>query len=82
MTLSYRDKLVFIYNLVSVSFFKFMKCMSLNKVIRQGEQVKYLENLSSKHEKTISSLEEDIVLLLQVSRIYTYCSQYFVFCLR
>lgn len=43
--------------------------MSLNKVIRQGEQVKYLENLSLKHEKTISSLEEDIVLLLQVSKI-------------
>ena len=36
------------------------------QVVRQGEQIKYVESLNTQHERTISSLEEDIVLMLKV----------------
>ncbi|XP_076803761.1 centrosomal protein of 290 kDa-like isoform X2 [Clavelina lepadiformis] len=35
------------------------------QVVRQGEQIKYVESLNTQHERTISSLEEDIVLMLK-----------------
>ena len=48
--------LLFPVAILSVSF----------QVVRQGEQLKYLENLNWDHEKTITDLEEDIVELLKV----------------
>ena len=43
-------------------------------MVRQGEQLKYMENLNNEHEKTIGGLEEDIVQLLKV-RICWICHQ-------
>jgi len=38
------------------------------QVVRQNEQIKYLESLNAQHEKTISSLEEDVVQMLKVGQ--------------
>nr|CAB3229962.1 centrosomal protein of 290 kDa [Phallusia mammillata] len=35
------------------------------QVVRQNEQIKYLENMNMQHERTVSSLEEDLVQMLK-----------------
>jgi len=60
---------VSLFNSCYLFLVKTCYCFNMyEQVVRQNEQIKYLESLNAQHEKTISSLEEDVVQMLKVGQ--------------